>query len=301
MKPACLLAIALLAALPLAAEKKIIQPKEFAPGGPFNPAVLVDGTLYVSGQIGRDLKTQKIPDDFDAEVKQVLENIGVILREAKMNYGDVVAVQVYLTDMDQFQKMNAIYTSYFKDNRPSRTTVGVAKLAAPNAHIEVTVTARREGSGPAPCGRGSENELLGAVQVLVNGVDVRGEPVFQRRPRPHVDAVLLHSVGREGAVAIGLKALQRRRRDGLLQLVQRFTRFLASLHQRGELLDIIPHLIRAIVLVLHRAVAGQKMIRLKLANRINRSRPLPRIAVGDVRKKADDRVPGSDNALLRTE
>jgi enamine deaminase RidA (YjgF/YER057c/UK114 family) len=44
--------------------------------------------------------------------------------------------------MDQFAKMNAIYTTYFKDNRPSRTTVGVAKLAAPNAHIEVTVTAR---------------------------------------------------------------------------------------------------------------------------------------------------------------
>jgi 2-iminobutanoate/2-iminopropanoate deaminase len=142
MKLACILATALLAALPLAAEKKIIQPKEFAPGGPFNPAVLVDGTLYVSGQIGRDLKTQKVPDDFDAEVKQVLENIGVILREAKMNYGDVVAVQVYLTDMDQFAKMNAIYTTYFKENRPSRTTVGVAKLAAPNAHIEVTVTAR---------------------------------------------------------------------------------------------------------------------------------------------------------------
>src|SRR5580704_4592617 len=115
MKPACLLAIALLAALPLAAEKKIIQPKEFAPGGPFNPAVLVDGTLYVSGQVGRDLKTQKVPDDFDSEVKLVLDNIGIILREAKMTYADVVAVQVYLTDMDLFQRMNAIYLTYFKD------------------------------------------------------------------------------------------------------------------------------------------------------------------------------------------
>jgi len=142
MKIASLFAIALLAALPLAAEKKIIQPKEFAPGGPFSPAVLVDGTLYVSGQIGRDLKTQKIPEDFDAEVRQVLDNVGVILREAKMNYEDVVSVQVYLTDMDLFQRMNAIYTTYFKDKRPSRTAVGVVKLAAPNAHIEITVTAR---------------------------------------------------------------------------------------------------------------------------------------------------------------
>src|SRR6202171_2641295 len=103
MKLACLLATALLAALPLAAEKKIIQPKEFAPGGPFNPAVLVDGTLYVSGQIGRDLKTQKVPDNFEAEARQVLENIGIILREAHMTYADVVSVQVYLTDMNLFQ------------------------------------------------------------------------------------------------------------------------------------------------------------------------------------------------------
>jgi enamine deaminase RidA (YjgF/YER057c/UK114 family) len=60
MKLACALALVLLGAtLPLAAEKKIIQPKEFAPGGPFNPGVLVDGTLYVSGQIGRDLNISR--------------------------------------------------------------------------------------------------------------------------------------------------------------------------------------------------------------------------------------------------
>jgi 2-iminobutanoate/2-iminopropanoate deaminase len=130
------------ATMPVLAEKKIIQPKEFAPGGPFNAAVLVDGTLYVSGQIGRDLKTQKVPEDFEAEVRQVLDNIGIILREAKMTYADVVAVQVYLTDMDLFQKMNGVYTTYFKTDRPSRTTVGVARLAAPGARIEITVTAR---------------------------------------------------------------------------------------------------------------------------------------------------------------
>ena len=127
---------------PLLAEKKIIQPKEFPTGGPFNPAVLVDGTLYVSGQIGRDLKTQKVPDNFEAEVRQVLDNIGIILREAKLTYADVVAVQVYLTDMNLFPKMNAIYTTYFKADRPARTTLGITKLAVPEAHIEITVTAR---------------------------------------------------------------------------------------------------------------------------------------------------------------
>jgi|SRR5215472_3276013 len=143
MKLVCLIAFAFLAAtMPVLAEKKIIQPKEFATGGPFSPAVLADGTLYVSGQIGRDLKTQKIPENFDAEVRQVLDNIGIILREAKMTYADVVSVQVYLTDMNLFQQMNTVYTTYFKTDRPSRTTVGVVKLAAPEAHIEITVTAR---------------------------------------------------------------------------------------------------------------------------------------------------------------
>jgi 2-iminobutanoate/2-iminopropanoate deaminase len=143
MKLASLLALALLSAsMPLRAERKIIQPKEFAPGAPFSPAVLVDGTLYVSGQIGRDLKTQKVPANFEAEVRQVLDNIGIILREAKMNYADVVAVQVYLTDMELFQRMNAIYLTYFKDQRPSRTTLGITKLAVPEARIEITVTAR---------------------------------------------------------------------------------------------------------------------------------------------------------------
>jgi len=144
MKIACVFALALLGAtMPLLAEKKIIQPKEFAAGAPFSPAVLVDGTLYASGQIGRDLKTQKVPQDFQAEVRQVLDNIGIILREAKMTYTDVVAVQVYLTDMSLFQKMNDVYLTYFKTDRPSRTTIGITKLAVPEAHVEITVTARR--------------------------------------------------------------------------------------------------------------------------------------------------------------
>ena len=143
MKLFCALALTLsVASMPLLAEKKIIQPKEFASGGPFSPAVLVDGTLYVSGQLGRDLKTQKVPSDFEAEVRHVLDNIGIILREANMTYADVVSVQVYMTDVEQFQKMNAVYITYFKTNRPARTTVGVAKLAAPDVHLEITVTAR---------------------------------------------------------------------------------------------------------------------------------------------------------------
>jgi len=109
----------------------------------FSPGILVDGTLYVSGQIGQDLKTKQVPADFETEVKTVLGNIGIILKAAGMTYKDVVSVQVYLTDIDLFARMNAVYVTFFPDPRPSRTTVGVTKLAAAAAHIEVTVTARK--------------------------------------------------------------------------------------------------------------------------------------------------------------
>jgi 2-iminobutanoate/2-iminopropanoate deaminase len=136
-----LILAATLAAAHKTAHKKVIQPKDFPTGRPFSPGILVDGTLYVAGQTGTDVKTGKLPDDFEAEVKQALENAGAVLKEAGMGYQDVVAVQVYLTDMDLFPRMNAVYTTYFKDPRPARTTVGVARLAG-GAHIEITVTAR---------------------------------------------------------------------------------------------------------------------------------------------------------------
>jgi 2-iminobutanoate/2-iminopropanoate deaminase len=136
------LVLCLLLSLPLLAEKKVIQPKDFPTGRPFSPGILADGTLYIAGQTGADLKTGKIADNFEAEVKQCLDNIGLILKEAGMGFGDAVAVQVYLTDMELFPRMNAVYTTYFKEPRPARTTVGVAKLVGV-AKVEITVTARK--------------------------------------------------------------------------------------------------------------------------------------------------------------
>jgi 2-iminobutanoate/2-iminopropanoate deaminase len=147
MKTLCALVLAgSLGALSLRAEKKTIVPPEFAASAataPYSPGILVDGTLYISGQIGQDLKTSQIPAGFEQEVKLTLDRIGLVLKAAGMKFEDVVSVQVYLTDMDLFTKMNAVYTSVFKSPRPARTTVGVTKLAAPTAHIEITVTARK--------------------------------------------------------------------------------------------------------------------------------------------------------------
>jgi 2-iminobutanoate/2-iminopropanoate deaminase len=130
----------------LPAEKKPIRPPELAnaagPTLPYTPGILIDGTLYAAGQTGRDLKTNKIPEDFETEVKTCLNNIAIVLKAGGMSFDDAVAVQVYLTDLDLFPRMNAVYSTYFKDPRPARTTVGVTKLVG-GARIEITVTAHK--------------------------------------------------------------------------------------------------------------------------------------------------------------
>ncbi len=126
------------------------MPPEFVPAAgaaalPYSPGVLIDGTLYVAGQIGEDLNTKEVPAEFEAEVKTCLDRVGLVLKAAGMSYQDAVSVQVYLTDIDLFARMNAVYTTYFKEPRPARTAIGVASLAAsrPKPHIEITVTARK--------------------------------------------------------------------------------------------------------------------------------------------------------------
>jgi 2-iminobutanoate/2-iminopropanoate deaminase len=132
----------LAAAIGAAAEKKLIHPKEFPKGRPFSPGLLVGDTLYVAGQVGQDLKTGRIPEDFKAEVKQTLDNIQLVLKEAGMSYANAVSVNVYLTDIGLFQQMNEVYITYFPEPRPVRTTVAIAKLVG-TARIEITVTASK--------------------------------------------------------------------------------------------------------------------------------------------------------------
>ena len=138
---AALVLVTLAAASTFAAQKQIVRPSGTAPGGNFSPGILIDGTLYISGQAGED-KNGKIPAGFEAEVKQALDNIDLVLKAAGLTPSDVVSVQAYLTDGALFQRFNAVYTAYFKDPRPTRTTVVIAKLVG-DGHIEITVTARK--------------------------------------------------------------------------------------------------------------------------------------------------------------
>lgn len=133
--------VLLCSTLTVAAEKKVVRPAGAEPSASWSHGILVGDTLYISGMGGEDT-SGKIPRDFEAEVKQSLDNIGAVLKAAEMSAGDVVSVQVYLTDVSTFERMNAVYKTYFKDPRPTRTTVVVAKLVG-EGHIEITVTAKK--------------------------------------------------------------------------------------------------------------------------------------------------------------
>jgi 2-iminobutanoate/2-iminopropanoate deaminase len=123
-------------------KKKVVMPKDFPTGKPFSAGIQAGDTLYVSGSTGADLKTGKVPDKFEDEVQLCFDNIGAVLKAGGYDFSDAVSVQVYLTDMTLFPRMNAVYTKIFPEPRPTRTTVGVTALAGA-AHMEVTVTARK--------------------------------------------------------------------------------------------------------------------------------------------------------------
>jgi reactive intermediate/imine deaminase len=124
------------------AKKKVVTPKDFPAGRPFSAGIQVGDTLYVSGSTGADIKTGKVPEKFEDEVQLCFDNIGEILKAGGYDYSNAVSVQVYLTDMTLFPRMNAVYIKNIPEPRPTRTTVGVTALAG-GAHMEVTVTARK--------------------------------------------------------------------------------------------------------------------------------------------------------------
>ena len=122
--------------------KKIINtPNAPAPIGPYSQAILVNGFLYISGQIAIDPDTEElILTDIIAETKQVMENIKAILNEAGMNFDSVVKCSIFISDMDNFRQINEVYGSYFTENFPVRETVEVSRLPK-NVNVEISVIA----------------------------------------------------------------------------------------------------------------------------------------------------------------
>jgi len=112
-----------------------------APIGPYNQAVWAGNLLFVSGQVAIDPPTGNlVMDDIETETHQVMKNIKAILTEAGVDFSHIVKTSIFLSDMGNFAKVNAVYGSYFTDNFPARETVQVSVLPK-NVNIEISVTA----------------------------------------------------------------------------------------------------------------------------------------------------------------
>lgn len=123
--------------------KNVVFTERIAPPvGPFSPAVESDGSLYLSGQVAQDSATGRlINGDAARQTEQILQNVEVVLKAAGRGFRDVVKVSVFLTDMGDFQAMNAVYARYFETPYPARTTIAVKDLPL-GAAVELDLIAR---------------------------------------------------------------------------------------------------------------------------------------------------------------
>lgn len=121
--------------------KKIIV-TEKAPGaiGPYSQAVKIGDMIYTSGQLPINPATGEMPKTIEEQTKQSLENVKAIIEEAGSSLDKVVKTLVFLKDMNEFSKMNDVYSQYFTDNYPSRSAVEVARLPK-DALVEIEVIA----------------------------------------------------------------------------------------------------------------------------------------------------------------
>src|SRR6266516_914017 len=129
--------------------KKIISTSE-APAaiGPYSQAVRSGRLLFCSGQIPLDPKSgQIVSGDIGAQTRRVLNNIAAVLRAEGATFEDVVKTTIFLTDLGDFQTVNEIYGSYFKQQPPARSTVQVSALPK-GANVEIEVIAVANEGGP---------------------------------------------------------------------------------------------------------------------------------------------------------
>jgi reactive intermediate/imine deaminase len=110
-------------------DKRIIQTAD-APAaiGTYSQAVRVDRTVYLSGQIGLDPATMQLVDGIDAQIHRVFTNLAAVAAAAGGSLADVVKLNVYLTDLGHFPRVNEIMASHFSEPYPARAAVGVAAL-----------------------------------------------------------------------------------------------------------------------------------------------------------------------------
>lgn len=111
------------------------------PIGPYSQAIKIGNFIFLSGQIGIDPKTNElVSGGIEKETRQIFENVINILKSVNAGLSDIIKVNIYLKNLDDFKKVNEIYQEYFKENFPARTTIGGVTLPK-NALIEIDVIA----------------------------------------------------------------------------------------------------------------------------------------------------------------
>lgn len=112
-----------------------------APIGPYSQAILIKDTLYVSGQIPLNPTTgELVNDSIEASTHRVLQNIEALLNEAGMNFSNVVKCSIFLKDLSNFDRVNAVYASYFNTTPPARETVEISRLPK-DVEVEISCIA----------------------------------------------------------------------------------------------------------------------------------------------------------------
>ena len=125
--------------------KKIITTTDApAPVGPYNQAILTDGTLYMSGQVAMDVTTKKmIIGTIEQETEKVMQNIKAILNEVDFTFENVIKTTIFITEMQNFSKVNKSYGKFFNESTaPARETVEVSALPL-GANVEISVIAKK--------------------------------------------------------------------------------------------------------------------------------------------------------------
>ncbi len=110
--------------------------------GPYSQAIQTGNLLLTSGQLGLDPVTGSLPEGVEAQAEQALKNIGAILSEAGYTKEDVVKTTVFIRNMGDFGKVNAIYAAFFGDHKPARSCVEVSALPK-GGLVEIEVIASR--------------------------------------------------------------------------------------------------------------------------------------------------------------
>ena len=125
-------------------KKIIFTEKAPAPIGPYNQAVLINGTLYTSGQVALNPATMELVlENIEVETKQVMANLKAVLEAADMTFDNVVKTTIFIMNMGDFTRINSVYGSYFDEaTAPARETVQVACLPR-NVNIEISMIAMK--------------------------------------------------------------------------------------------------------------------------------------------------------------